>query len=55
MADKTTNASNKEQVIICMQWISGNFEAHKEFVRMHKVDSIDASTLYQAIKDALCN
>ena len=53
MADETINASNKEQVIICMRWVDNDFEAHEEFIGMHVVDSIDASTLYQVIKDVL--
>ena len=53
MADETTNAANKEQVVICMQWVDNNFEAHEEFIGIHEVDSIDASTLYQVIKDVL--
>ena len=53
MADKTTDASNKEQVVICMRWVDNDFEAHEEFIGMHVVDSIDASTLYQVIKDVL--
>ena len=53
MADETTDASNKEQVVICMQRVDNNFEAYEEFIGMHVVDSIDASTLYHVIKDVL--
>ena len=53
MADETTDASNKEQMVICIRWVDNNFEGHKEFIGMHEVDSIDASTLYQVIKDVL--
>ena len=53
MADETTDASNKEQVVICMRWVDNNFEAQEEFIGMHEVDSTDASTLYQVIKDVL--
>ena len=45
MADKSTDVSNKEWVVICMRWVDNNFEAHEEFIGMHEVDSIDASTL----------
>ena len=53
MAEETTDASNKEQVVICMCWVDNNFKAHEKFIGMHEVDSIDASTLYQTIKDVL--
>lgn len=53
MADETTDAANKEQVVICLRWVDNNFEAHEEFIGIHEVDSIDASTLYQVIKDEL--
>ena len=53
MADETADASNKEQVVICMRWMDNNFEAHEEFIRMHEVNSADAGTLYQVIKDVL--
>ena len=53
MADETTDASNKEQVIICMRWVDNNFEAHEEFIGIHEVDSTDASILHQVIKDVL--
>ena len=53
MADETTDASNKEQVVICMRRVDNDFEAHEEFIGMHVVDSIDASTLYHVIKDVL--
>ena len=36
-----------------MCWVDNNFEAHEEFIGMHEVDSTDASTLYQMIKDVL--
>ena len=53
MVDETTDAANKEQVVICIRWVDSNFEAHEEFVGMHVVDSTDAKTLYQVIKDVL--
>ena len=36
-----------------MQRVDNNFEAYEEFIGMHVVDSIDASTLYHVIKDVL--
>ena len=53
MADETTDASNKEQVVICMRWVDNNVKAHEKFIGMHEVDSINATTLYQVMKDVL--
>ena len=33
--------------------MDNDFEAYEEFIGMHVVDSIDASTLYQVIKDVI--
>ena len=31
MVDETTNISNKEQVVICFQWVNNKLEAHEDF------------------------
>ena len=38
MADEVTDASNREQVIVCLRWIDEQFEAREEFKGLHKVD-----------------
>ena len=53
MADETTDVANQEQVVICLRWVDDNFEIHEEFIGLHQVDSIAASTLTQVIKDVL--
>ena len=50
MVDETTNVSNREQVVLCICWISENFEVHEDSIGLYKVDKIDADTL---IKDVL--
>ena len=40
MANEVTDASNREQVIVCLRWIDEQFEAHEEFIELHKVDKI---------------
>lgn len=35
MVDET-DASNVEQVVICLKWISESFEVHKDFVQFMK-------------------
>ena len=53
MADEATDASNKEQLIICLQSIDEELEAHEHFVGLHYVESIKADTLVAVLKDVL--
>ena len=54
MVDETTNVSNKEQMTVVVRSITDRFEVHKEFLGMYQVFSIDAATLTETTKDALC-
>ena len=53
MVDETTDVSNREQVVICIRWVSKNFDVHEDFIGLYKVDQIDAGTLVYVIKDTL--
>ena len=53
MADEVTDASNREQVVICIRWVDEEFQAHEEFIGLHKVDSIAANVLVSVLKDTL--
>eukprot|EP00731_Ephydatia_muelleri_P025509 Em0017g592a len=53
MADEVTDASNREQVVVCFRWVDSDFEPHKDFVGLHKVDKINADTLVAVIKDVV--
>jgi hypothetical protein len=53
MVDETADVSNKEQVVICIRWVSKNFDVHEEFIGLYVVDKIDAQTLVAVIKDVL--
>ena len=47
MADEVTDASNIEQVAICLRYIDDNFDAHEDFVGMYAVESIKVDILVQ--------
>ena len=49
MCDKTTDASNKEQVTLIIQWITEELQVHEEFPSLYSVSSIDAETLTSVI------
>ena len=53
MVDETTDVSNREQVVICIRWVSKIFDVHEDFIGLYKVDQIDAGTLVYVIKDTL--
>jgi len=53
MVDETTDVSNREQVVLCIRWVSKDFEVHEDFIGLYKVDQIDARTLVFVIKDVL--
>ena len=55
MVDETTDVLNREQVVICIRWVSKTFDVHEDFIGLYKVDQIDAGTLVHVInlKDTL--
>ena len=53
MADETTDMSNREQVVLCICWVTKNFEVREDFIGLYVVQAIDAKTLFLAIKDVL--
>ena len=52
-SDECTDASNREQLVICIRWVDSNLEVHAEFIGLYKVENIQANTIVAAIKDAL--
>ena len=53
MMDETTDVSNCEQVVVCLCWVSEDFEVNEELMGLYSVDSINAEILFSAIKDIL--
>ena len=53
MADEATDASNKEQFVICLRWADDEFEAHEEFIGLYEIFNLTVNTLVAAIKDTL--
>ena len=54
MCDECTDASNKEQLVICIRWISNSdLEVHEDVIGLYAIDNISASTIVHVIKDAL--
>ena len=51
MADETTDASNREQVVIILRYVGdSDFSVHEEFIELYSVPSIDSDTLVSIVK-----
>ena len=48
-----TDCSNKEQLLICLRYVSGSLEPIEKFIGLYQVDNIKSETLVNAIKVAL--
>lgn len=54
MCDECTDLSNKEQVVICIRWISSEqLEPQEDILGLYKVDDICADSIVHVIKDTL--
>ena len=53
MADKSTDSSNREQVVICLRWVDYSLNAHEDFIVLQQVDRIYAATITFTTKDVL--
>ena len=53
MADEVTDASNKEQLVVCFRSVDDHFQPTEDFVGLHHVESINADTLVRCLKDTM--
>ena len=51
MADKTSDSSNAEQLVICLLWVDNNLETHEDFLGLYSLSDLRADTMTNAIKD----
>ena len=53
MADETADASNKEQLVVCIRWVDDQFEAHEEFIGLNHLHECNATAIVDSIKTAI--
>ena len=53
MVDKTTDMSNKEQLVFCLRYVDVNLDVHEEFVGLHTLESTSAGQIFSTIKGIL--
>ena len=52
-SDEVTDASNKEQVIVCLRWVDSHLEPHEDFIGLHFVEDITTDTIVHVLKDTV--
>ena len=53
MVGECTNASNKEQLVLCFRYVVADVNVQEQFFSLYKVPTIPAATLLVAIQDVL--
>lgn len=53
LADETADASNKEQLVVCIRWVDDQFEAHEEFLGLTHLHECTATAIVDSIKTAI--
>lgn len=53
LADKTRDISNREQLVICIRWVTEQYEVVEEPVGLLQLDNSSAVTIFSALKDCL--
>ena len=53
LADETADASNKEQLVVCIRWVDDHFQAHEEFIGLHHLHECNATAIVDSIKSAI--
>lgn len=53
MADETADASNTEQLVICLRWVDNDFIVSEEFLGLYELKNLEAVTIFSSIQDVL--
>ena len=53
LADECTDASNKEQLVVCIRWVDELLQDHEYVIGVYNAGTIDAKTLTDALEDVL--
>ena len=53
MADETTDAANKEQLVIVYCWVDDEFVAHKEFVGLQDLKKADTQSSFHKLNKSM--
>ena len=53
LSDETRDIANREQLVVCLQWVLENYEVFEDPIGLMEVPDIKADTLLKVIKDIL--
>ena len=53
LADETRDLSNHEQMVVCLRWVSDEYEVFEDLVGLIRLDNITSDTLYSVLKDTI--
>ena len=53
LADETRDVSNCEQLVLCLRWVSEEYEVNEDQVGLIQLDNTTAETIYTSLKDSL--
>ncbi|XP_025108809.1 zinc finger MYM-type protein 1-like [Pomacea canaliculata] len=53
LADETRDISNREQLVICIRWVTEQYEVLEEPVGLLQLDNSSAVTIFSALKDCV--
>ena len=53
LADETRDISNREQLIVCIRWVSESYEINEDAVGLVQLENTTAETIHKALKDAI--
>ena len=45
--------SNREQLVLCLRWVSDHYEIFKDQIGLIQLDNTTAETIYSSLKDSL--
>ena len=53
MADETTDAGNKEQLVVVYHWIDDEFAVHEYFVGLRELKKADSQSIFQELTSSM--
>ena len=53
MCDECTDASNREQLAICIRWMDDQLQPHEDFIGLYQLDETNADFITRTIKGTL--
>ena len=53
MADETTDAANKEQLVVVYRWIDDEFCVYEEFVGLRELEKTDSQSIFRELTNSL--